>query len=178
MGNWCRWTKDMDDYLKEKFGQIGDTKLAELFEVKFPKPYPWTKKHIEKRRSYLKLKRTKEQEHYLRCLNNKDGRHFKMWDKRNRMKEGEVRTWNGRQYIKHNGEVLLYRRVLKNAKKGEIVRWIDDEYQVITMAEHATMNKKKSMELPADLKETITALNKLKKLLYGKENSRPARNSV
>lgn len=168
----------MDDYLREKFGWIGDTKLAELFEKRFPKHYGWTKKHIERRRSYMKLKRTKEQEHYLRCLNNKDGRHFKMWEKRNKMKEGEVREWDGRKYIRHKGKTLLYSRYVTKAKKGQIARWTGKEYQVISMAEHAVMNKRNSMELPPDLKEAVKALNQLKKIVYGKENSRPERNPI
>jgi hypothetical protein len=178
---WTKWTAEMDAFLIQEFGWIGDTYLADMFAERFPKPYPWTKKHIEKRRSYLGLRRTPEQEHVLRCLNNMDGRHFKAWDKRDRMKDGEVRIWyenHPRKYIKIGNRVVLYGRYLKQAKKGEIVRVIDDDYQVITMAEHAKMNKAKSLSLPKDLQETIKELNRLKKLIYGKENSRPARNIV
>lgn len=52
------WTPEMINYLKANFRRIGDTELAEIYNKKFPKKKPWHKKHFEKKRRYLKLKRT------------------------------------------------------------------------------------------------------------------------
>ena len=177
MTRWYRWTKEMDDYLLEKFGSIGDTKLAELFEKRFPKHYQWTNKQIEKRRSYLKLKRTKEQEHWLRCLNNKDGRQFRMWITRGKMKNGEVRNWGGRKYIKIKGKIIPYHRHLVKAKKGQVVRTFEGGVKIIDRAENQRLNAKQRALLPSDLKQTVKALNELKKIIYGKENTRLTRNT-
>jgi hypothetical protein len=178
MKHWHKWTKAEDKFLKENYEWIGDKHLAAMFQKRFPKHYPWTLKHIEKRRSYLGLNRTHEQIHILRYINNQDGRQLKMWDKRNRMKDGEIRTWNKQTYIKHNGKVILYHRFLAGAKKGQVVRRHEGGVRIVTLSDNARLNAKIRAALPDDLKQTIKALNKLKKLIYGKENKRSARNTV
>lgn len=176
--HWKKWTKEMDAFLLENYAWIGDRHLSEMFAKKFPQPYPWTKKHIEKRRSYLKLKRSKEQEHIIRVINNWDGRQVKTWDARGRMAEGEVRSWEGRKYIKVKGKVFLYTRYISGAKKGQVARSFEGGVKLITHAEHARMNNAMRAALPSDLKKTIKALNQLKKIINGKENPRPERNAV
>lgn len=161
----------MDAFLRKHYRTIGDKKLAELFEKKFPKHYPWTLKHIEKRRGYLGIKRTARQVHLIRCENNRDGRQTKTWDARGRMKENEIRVWNGLAYIKVNGKVLLHRRHLANAKPGDIVRTFEGEPRVINRKENQRLNAERRKSLPPELKSTITILNKLKK--HVQENRRP-----
>lgn len=176
--NWHKWTPEEDELLRLKFETVGDTKLAELFNQQFPKGYPWTKKHIEKRRGYLKLKRTPEQENRLRALNNQDGRQLRMWDSRgDKMKDGEIREWKGRKYIKVNGRPTPYFRHIANAKPGEVVRTHEGGIRIIDKKENQALNAKLRAERPSELKQTIKALNELKNILYGKENRRPQRNA-
>lgn len=161
----------MDNYLRENYGWIGDTRLAEMFEEKFPKHYPWTKKHIEKRRSYLGLKRTAEQESCLRVLNNKDGRQVKMWQTRGAATEGDTRIWKGRKYIKVNGRFVDYYRHVAKAKPGQVVRSHEGNVKIIDRAANQRMNAAIRAALPPELKQAVKALNKLKKVINGKENS-------
>jgi hypothetical protein len=55
------WTEEQIKFLKENYKQIGDLELSEIFNSKWPKKKGWTNKHIEKKRMYLKLKRTRSQ---------------------------------------------------------------------------------------------------------------------
>ncbi len=174
MGHFHRWTKAETNLLIRKYRTVGDTKLANLFNEKFPKKVNiWTFRHIAKKRSYLGLKRTKAEEHRLRCENNKDGRHFRSWDTRGRMQEGEIRTWDGKQFIRHEGKVIPYHRYIMDAKPGEVVRRIGNEFKIITRQENALYNTKMRTQYPEELKEAIKTLNQLTKLINGKENTRP-----
>ena len=55
------WTKEQIRFLKANYKKIGDKELAILFNSKWKKEKGWTFKHIEKKRLYLKLKRTAAQ---------------------------------------------------------------------------------------------------------------------
>lgn len=55
------WTAEQTAYLIAHYENTGDVELAEYFQVTWPKKKRWTAKHIEKKRLYLKLKRTPEQ---------------------------------------------------------------------------------------------------------------------
>jgi hypothetical protein len=172
--NYHSWTKEEIDFLKANYQKIGDTYLAELMQRQFPRnDIDWNKKHIEKKRGYLKLKRSKKQENSLRCLNNKDGRHFKAWDKRGRAKEGEVRIWHGKEHIKIKGRFIALHRHKAKAKAGDVVR----DGKIITRAKHAVMNRHAWLNFSPEIRETVTVLNKLKKIVYGKKNRRPERNT-
>jgi len=170
MKKWHKWTKKEHAFLVKNYRSIGDTKLAELFNDKFPKDYSWTKKQIEKRRNYFGLKRTKEEERRLRKLNNKDGRHFKAWDKRGRAPEGTIRNWGDRVFIKVNGKFVDYYRHISGAKKGEVARKFGNKVKVISKREHGSLNRKLWQSYSPELKQTVNALNKLKKILHGKED--------
>lgn len=175
--NYTHWTSDMNDYLKANFKMIGDTKLAELFEKKFPKSFPWTKKHIEKRRTYMKLKRTAKEENRLRVLNNKDGRQERMWIIRGAANDGATTIWEGRKYIKVNGRWTDYYRHITGAKPGQVVRSYEGEVRIIDRSENQALNVILRVNRHPELKSTIKALNELKKILYGKENRRPQGNT-
>jgi hypothetical protein len=178
MANWTKWTPEMDAFLLENYEWIGDTHLAVMFQEKFPKTYGWTKKHIEKRRKYKGLKRTAEQRHILQCLNNADGRHEKMWDTRGRVKEGEIKHWDGRVFIKVSGEMVDYYRHIVGAKSGEVARKYEGELRIIDKKENQRLNAMARANRNPELKSTIKALNTLKKLLYGKEDRRFKRDAV
>lgn len=55
------WTQEQIDFLLENYSTVGDTELAEIFNSKWPKQKGWSKKHIEKKRRYLGLKRSSDQ---------------------------------------------------------------------------------------------------------------------
>lgn len=55
------WTDEQTTFLKGNYKNIGDMELAEIFNEKWHKNKGWTFKHIEKKRKYLKLKRTEKQ---------------------------------------------------------------------------------------------------------------------
>ncbi|GEP97678.1 hypothetical protein CCY01nite_39380 [Chitinophaga cymbidii] len=88
--------------------------MAEIFQKRWPKEKGWTKKHIEKKRKYLKLERTPQEIRVIHQRNVKAGRFaqcpVKAWNKRGRSPEGEIRYWThkvtGRKYpvIKCNGD--------------------------------------------------------------------------
>lgn len=170
MTKWHKWTKKEHNFLVKKYRSIGDTKLAELFNQKFPKQYKWTKKQIEKRRNYFGLKRTKEEESRLRKLNNKDGRHKKCWDTRGRTPDGTIKKWGDRIFIKVNGSFVDYFRHISGAKKGQVARKFGNEVRLISKREHGPLNRILWQSYSPELKQTIKAFNKLNILLHGKKN--------
>ncbi|MBX4188239.1 MAG: hypothetical protein KW793_03855 [Candidatus Doudnabacteria bacterium] len=175
---WHRWSSEEHDLLLKNYRKIGDTKLAEMLNKNHPKAYPWTKKHVEKRRNYFGLKRTKEEEHDLRVANNGDGRHFKAWSTRGRAAEGEVRVWDGRPYIKVGNVFVPYFRHAVKAKKNQIVRTFEGGVRIITREENQRLNAEMRSKYSPELRETIKTLRTLKTLINGKENNRPKRNAV
>ena len=55
------WSDEQTTFLKANYKTKGDSELAKIFNDKWPKNKTWTIKHIEKKRRYLKLKRTKSE---------------------------------------------------------------------------------------------------------------------
>lgn len=167
---WHKWTKEEDQFLIDNYGWIGDVRLAEMFEERFPKGYPWTCKHIEKRRYYLKLKRTSEQEQTLAYLNRITTCRFKSWDTRGRHKEGTIVEWyvrdRKRKYIKFRGKFRLYSRHKYKEDHGveplpnHVVRKDGRQY---SRAENAIINstQRNGKLYPAELLDTIISIHKL-----------------
>lgn len=91
------WTAKQVKYLKRYYKKLGDTELAERFEVLWPKNKPWNKKHIEKKRRYLKLKRTPAEKKQVFDRNVKTKRWAdcaaKRWETTGQTPDGEVRYW-------------------------------------------------------------------------------------
>lgn len=56
-----RWTAEQIQFLLDNYQHKGDNEIAALMDSLFPKKKGWTKKHIEKKRMYLNLKRSSEQ---------------------------------------------------------------------------------------------------------------------
>lgn len=112
------WTDEQVDFLRENFQLIGDKELAEIFEAKWPKQKTWTLKHIEKKRNYLGLKRTKEETFAIHHRNIANGSWkdagAKIWAKRGEMPEGTIRYWGkGNRkvpYIKVDGAFIHWAR--------------------------------------------------------------------
>ncbi|HEU5289542.1 MAG TPA: hypothetical protein VFU05_02790 [Cyclobacteriaceae bacterium] len=171
------WTNEMEQYLIDNYRNHGDKQLAQMFEDKFPKSFKWTLKHIEKKRHYMKLKRTSAEVHKIRSDNNKDGRQYKSWLKRNKGNNGEVRNWGGKFFIKIDGKWIPEHRYRVGAVTGEVVRKHEGTLVVIDRKSNQKLNSEIRANRHPELKLTIKALNQLKKIIYGKENTRPQGNS-
>lgn len=90
------WTEEQTDFLLANYKTKGDVELAEIFNDRWNKNKGWTKKHIEKKRKYLKLKRTEEEIHQIQLRNIQAGRysvnHWMRWYGR-AAKIGTIKTW-------------------------------------------------------------------------------------
>ncbi|MGQ7945034.1 hypothetical protein [Flavobacterium sp. WC2509] len=92
------WCETAVRFLRLYYRKIGDTEIAEIFTKHFPKEKKWTKKHIEKKRRYLFLKRTEKEISAIKERNRVLGRFSmcatNMWKTRGVAKIGDVRIWN------------------------------------------------------------------------------------
>lgn len=185
------WTKEQTTFLINNYKEIGDTELAEIFEIKWQKNKGWSKKHIEKKRRYLKLKRSKENIAAIRHRNTLMGR-FAMCPQK-RLKtigvtpEGEKRVWHhindspfvviktkkGFEYYsrwlwkKHFGPIPkgMNVRIMSEDK----INFTEKDLLLITNAENSVMNTKN--RLPKELRETLQLVNKLNRLITKKQAS-------
>jgi hypothetical protein len=123
------WTKEQIAFLKSKYRKIGDVELAIIFESRWPKNKKWTQKHIEKKRKYLKLNRTKKEIEAIHKRNVDRGAFklcaLKRWLTTGQAKEGEVRMWNGSNgikipMIKIEGEFVQWARWKWEKHRGPI----------------------------------------------------------
>jgi hypothetical protein len=126
-----RWSDDDIQFLRNNFQKIGDVELAERL-TKRKKTYRiingkrvyrrFTKKHVEKKRNLLNLKRSSQELKNIRLRNEKNGRmktfssDDNMWTRQIKIpaKEHEIRIWNTngqrKKYIKINGRFIPYAR--------------------------------------------------------------------
>jgi len=123
------FTTDQANFLTIRYKKIGDSELAELFQRKWPKKKGWTKKHIEKKRKYLQLKRTRREIKRIQARNTASGRFsqcpVRAWDKRGRAPEGQIRYWkrrDGTEYpvVKVNGGFISWARWIWQSLVGPI----------------------------------------------------------
>jgi hypothetical protein len=95
------WTDEMVVFLKGNFKEIGDKELAAIFQERWPKNKPWTLKHIEKKRNYLHLKRTRKELYAIHHRNKRNGSwenaHKWMWQTRGVSPIGATRIWPDQQ---------------------------------------------------------------------------------
>lgn len=120
------FTEEQTAFLINNYQTFGDCELAEIFARQWPKAKGWTKKHIEKKRKYMGLKRTEQQIKAIHDRNVKNGRYalcpVKAWQKRGVAQEGEIRYWTNRQtgrpvpVIKHEGRFIHW------------VRWVWEQH--------------------------------------------------
>lgn len=114
------WTEEQAAYLRENFRTMGDTEIAEYFDEKYAKEKGWTKKHIEKKRRQLRLKRTKAEIKAIHQRNVDMGKFsqcaIKRWEKTGQAAEGTIRYWNANNskktfpVIKVGGKWIHYAR--------------------------------------------------------------------
>ena len=114
------WTVPQKNFLINNYKKFGDKELAEIFNRKWKKNKPWTLKHIEKKRKYLKLKRTKGELKAIKQRHKKHGSYVvgsaKAWKTRGKLPEGTIRYWKTnyceRRFpvIKVNGKFVHWAR--------------------------------------------------------------------
>jgi len=181
------WTTGQVNFLTKNYKFIGDTELAELFTKRWSKNKGWTKKHIEKKRRYLKLKRTPAEIKAIHKRNVENGA-FKMcpvkaWETRGVNPIGSVIVWKNkfgrdRAYIKTPSGYVVYARWLWEQNHGKLSskklvsikgdKIIPDgikDLELISRAENARRNKQGFDSLPTSLKTAIKLTNKIKKQL-------------
>jgi HNH endonuclease len=108
------WTPEMVEHLLKIYKKMGDTEIATIFNDKYPKNKTWTKKHIEKKRRYLNLKRSRIQLKKIKERSRLDGAYSrgnaKMWQTRGTNALGTVVKWADNSMIKTaNGYKFLAR---------------------------------------------------------------------
>ena len=91
------WTKRQVSFLKKHYRAIGDQELSEIYQSKWFKNKGWSKKHIEKKRRYLRLSRTDAERKVIHQRNKIAGRFaicsIKRWIATGQAEEGEIRFW-------------------------------------------------------------------------------------
>lgn len=124
------WTDEQIAFLLANYKTTGDKELAEIFNKNWIKEKGWTHKHIEKKRRYLKLKRTPEQIQEIHRRNVDNGRFtmcpVKAWQKRGITPDGEIRYWKKGNasgdfpVIKINGKWHHWSRWKWESEKGQV----------------------------------------------------------
>ena len=123
------WTPEQERFLEQNYRLIGDYELAEIFNRLWNKNKGWTHKHIEKKRKYLGLIRTRKQLDNIYQRNLDAGRlnsaHAVRFMTTGPAKNGEIRMWKN-QYqrptpkIKINGKWVFWNRWAWEKKYGRI----------------------------------------------------------
>jgi hypothetical protein len=186
------WTDEQVLFLKENYQVMGDVEMAEGFNQMYYKAKSWSKKHIEKKRRQLNLKRTEAEKDAIRDRNTAQGRfkvsHWKRWFERT-TPVGEIRIWmhySGRPYmvIKQEAGFVHYAPWLWEQNFGPIpegmlirpkdnnpLNMVPENLECITRAEHARRNAEAYHAYPPELKQAMKLINKLTKKIneYGNE---------
>lgn len=189
------FTTEQVEFLKLNYQSIGDTELAEYYNEFFPKNKPWSKRHIEKKRRYLKLKRTDEEKKNIFIRNKEMGRFnscaINAWKTRGSANEiGTIVHWKVRQrqylHIKTNNgyekyHVYLWNQINGNIPKGFNVTFIDgntlnctiDNLELLSDADLVIKNSKNRKTYPIEIKELEKLLKKLNQKIenYGKKQN-------
>lgn len=176
------WTDVQIKWLKKLYQHVGDLEISMIFNEAYPKEKGWTLKHIEKKRNYLGLKRSKEQLRSIKSRNKLFGAWMvgskHTWETRGRMENGEVRTWKGRQYIKSDDRVISYSRFIWEQNKGPIPEGMNvvrrdllgpaaiENLELITNRELGARNS--GSRYPLEIKNAIRSLKKLNQLINEK----------
>lgn len=187
------WTEEQIEFLKANYKRIGDTEMAEIFEKTWPKNKKWSKKHIEKKRRYLKLKRTAKQIEGIKKRAIKAGVYAevvkKMWQTRGVTPVGEIHVWkrsggNPLKVIKtEDGFAHLCREVWKKhhgeipegmvvtVKDGNTLNLNIDNLELMDRGELAQINKNNLFGMPPEMRTTVKLINKLKKEIKNHEHT-------
>ena len=116
------WTEEQTQFLIDNYRSIGDKELAKIFQENWPKNKTWTIKHIEKKRLYLKLKRTEEELKAIQQRNVDNGCFLlcpvKRWAVTGVAAEGEIRMWRQHSGEKNNSRVVPMIKI-----NGKFIHW-------------------------------------------------------
>lgn len=124
------WTPAQVRFLRQNYGRMGDVEIAEIFNRIFTDKERWTKKHIDKKRTYLKLFRTAKQSAAVKKRNVRQGRfsinHWRRWFGKS-APVGEIRIWMTERgvpnkFIKRPHGWIPYGRYLYQQTFGAIPR--------------------------------------------------------
>ena len=161
------WTEEQVNFLRENYGVIGDTELANIFQEKFKKNKSWNKEQIQKKRKSLKLKRTPEQ---LKLINKRNfslglykDSYKKIWADRPQLENNKIVYWKIDKllvpYIKIEGKYYSWSRYtwIQNygaIQKGFVVVFKDgnnrnlsvENLELISFAENAKRNSSVSSQ--------------------------------
>ena len=177
------WKPEQVQFLRDNYKTMGDVEMAEIFESEYKKEKGWSNKHIEKKRRYLKLKRTQAQIKKIKKRNVRMGRFAecakKRWETMGVTPAGDIRIWNytyGGVFavIKlENGFVHYNRWLYENTygkldseslvvtKSGKTIAEGHEDLEIIDRAEHSRRNSLK--RYPEEFRETIQLIWKLKR---------------
>lgn len=155
------YTPEQIAFLKVNYVFYGNTELAEIFNINFPRKKRWSLNSFEKKLGYLKLKRTTEQLEAIQNRNVKTGRFSECAKKRlettGQMPIGTVRVWKQQGYqfavIKTEKGYEYLSRYLWNKnigpvpegmcvslKKGSPIICSIDDLELISRVENAMRN--------------------------------------
>lgn len=181
------WTPEQVYLLKRKYRTIGDVEIAELFNATYKKAKGWTKKHIEKKRRYLKLHRTQKEINAIRARNSKTGRYntvLKSWIGRVApVGEMRIQKFSSKKVmvIKQPHGFVHYPRYLYESqfgkvpkgyvvalKDGNTLNVVPGNLELITRGELAVRNRSKYLALPEDIREVINLTHKLEDAIKSK----------
>lgn len=129
------WTPEMVDFLKANYYKMGDTEIAEVFNQKYPKKKGWSKKHIDKKRSQLGIKRNFLQIERIKSQNLDRYRLAQKKSLQNKAfaPEGDIRVWRKCKVIKLNGRFVplapvVYKQHFGSVPIGHVVTFKDGNH--------------------------------------------------
>ena len=186
------WTDEQISFLYDNYQTIGDSELAEMFADRWEKEKGWSKKHIEKKRRYLILKRTSEEIKQIHQRNKELGRWrecaTKRWETCGSNPEGTIVVWRLRdrpvQMIKINGKYHHMNVYVWTNAHGPIPKGMNcvrkdgdplnnnlDNLELISNKELQARNAKKRMKYPEEIREIERLIKKLNKQIqnHGKK---------
>lgn len=172
------WTEEQIKFLIDNYKTSGDKELAELFNQKWHKEKGWTLKHIEKKRKYLKLKRSPEELIFIKEKCKAKGIYSnanrKRWQAMGAKPLGSIVVWDGQKFIKTirgyiHLRVFNYKVFKGKIPKGMLVRLKDnnqlncspENLELITRSEHALKNN--WSRYPPELRRSLLLLSKINK---------------
>jgi len=186
------WTEEQIDYLKENYRNIGDKELAKIFNGLWEKQKAWTLKHIEKKRNYLGLHRTREEIAAIKERNRLNGCWaISLWEHHPELVApiGDTRLWTneqGRKYqviktekgFEHHGR-WLYKKIHGEIPKGMMVRLKDNDPANVVPENLYLVDKEQNARINAKVSCTGLSDNYVAGILtHGRKDLRSAVKAV